>query len=490
MIFILARELFGDKWKGQDCLIKGIACDSRRIKEGYIFVCICGENDSGCRYTREAESRGAVAIIADRAVDARVPVFLCHNPRRRMAQYAKKIYSFDDNSMYIVGVTGTNGKTTITHLIRDIFNENKKKTALIGTNGCYLDDVLTDNSFTTSTTPEAPELWSILKSMHELGARNAVMEISSHALSMDRVLGMKFNIGVFSNLTMDHMDFHKNMENYFIAKEKLFEMSDECVINTDDKYGKRLYEKYSEKSVSIGLRDADIFASDILNGDNTIEFYINDRNEKHYVKLNSLGEFSIYNALLAYGVARISGVEPGIICFALSKGKGVRGRAERINTNGEFDVIIDYAHSPDSLRNIIKAIRGVCKKKIITLFGCGGNRDESKRYEMGKISGELSDYTIITSDNPRFENPVKILKDIEKGILEVTDKYIIIPNRFDAIGYAIKTAQKGDVVLLAGKGHEDYIIEKNKKIHFDEREAIKYWTEKYERTDADGENYC
>ncbi len=490
MIFILARELFGDKWRGQDCLIKGIACDSRRIKDGYIFVCICGENDSGCRYIREAESRGAVAIIADRAVDARVPVFLYHNPRKKMAEYAKKIYFFGEDNMYIVGVTGTNGKTTITHLIRDIFKENREKTALIGTNGCYLDDVLTDDSFTTSTTPEAPELWSILKSMHELGANNAVMEISSHALSMDRVLGMKFDIGVFSNLTMDHMDFHKNMENYFMAKEKLFEMSEKCVINIDDKYGKRLYEKYREKSVSIGLKDTDIFASDIINSDNKIEFYINDRNEKHYVKLNSIGEFSIYNALLAYGVARISGVRPDIICSALSNGKGVKGRAERIDIAGKFSVIIDYAHSPDSLRNIIKAIRGVCEGKIITLFGCGGNRDASKRYEMGKISGELSDYTIITSDNPRYENPVKILKDIEKGILEVTDRYIIIPNRFDAIGYALKTAQKGDVVLLAGKGHEDYIIEKNKKIHFDEREAIKYWTEKYERTDANGENYC
>ena len=221
-----------------------------------------------------------------------------------------------------------------------------------------------------------------------------------------------------------------------------------------------------------------------------IEFYINDGNEKHYLKLNSLGEFSVYNALLAYGVAKVSGVQPYIICSALSKKNSVKGRAERIDINGEFDVIIDYAHSPDSLKNIIEAIRSVCRKRIITLFGCGGNRDEGKRYEMGKISGELSDYTVITSDNPRFENPDKILKDIEKGILEATDRYVIIPDRFDAIGYAIKIAQKGDVVLLAGKGHEDYIIEKNKKVHFDEREVIKYWIEKYERTDKDGEDYC
>lgn len=476
MIFILASELFGTDHAGYNFPVRGITCDSRRIKPGYIFVCLCGEHDSGYRYIKEAETRGAVAIIADRIINSNVPVILSHNPRRKMAEYAKKIYSLPNEKMYMVGVTGTNGKTTVTHLLRDIFIKAGQKTALIGTNGCYLNQFLSDESFTTSTTPEAPELWSILKNMNELGAKTAVMEVSSHALSLDRVFGMDFDISVFTNLTKDHMDFHKSMENYFRTKEKLFETSKNCVINVDDEYGKRLYEKFGEKSVSVGISDANITASDISYLSDGVEFFIND-GEKYKVNLQIPGKFSVYNALCAYGTAKFAGINSDVICEALCETKGVKGRAETVETGKDFKIVIDYAHSPDGLLNIIKAMREVCDGKIITLFGCGGNRDESKRCEMGEISGELSDFTIITSDNPRYENPVKILKDIEKGINKVTDRYIVIPNRFDAIGYAVKTAKKGDIILLLGKGHEDYIIENDKKIHFDEREVIKYWIE-------------
>ena len=476
MIFILAGELFGTYWNGQNYRISGITCDSRRIKPGYVFVCLSGERDNGYRYIKEAETRGAVAIIADRYVNSEIPVILCCNPRRKMAEYAKKIYSLPDEKMYMLGVTGTNGKTTVTYLLRDIFVKDSRKIAMIGTNGCYLNNHLTDESFTTSTTPESCELFGILKNMYDLGAGNAVMEVSSHALSLDRVYGIKFDVSVFTNLSQDHMDYHKNMENYFCEKEKLFEASDRCVINTDDKYGKRLYEKYSDKAVSVGFDNQDIFASDVGYNANGAKFYIND-GERYRVNINIPGEFSVYNALCAYGAARLSGVSPQVICDALSETKGVKGRAETVDLDCDFKAVIDYAHSPDGLQNIIKALRGVTKGRIITLFGCGGNRDKEKRYEMGKISGELSDFTVITSDNPRYENPVKILKDIEKGIVEITDKYTVIPNRFDAIGYAVKMAEKNDVVLLAGKGHEDYIIENDKKIHFDEREVLKYWTQ-------------
>ena len=475
-IFILACELFGTDRAGQNFPVKGITCDSRRIKEGFVFVCLCGERDNGYRYIKEAETRGAIAIIADRIIDSNIPVLLSHNPRRKMAEYAKKIYALPDEKMCMIGVTGTNGKTTVTHLLRDIFCASDRKTALIGTNGCYLNHYLSDESFTTSTTPEAPELWSILKNMNELGAKTAVMEVSSHALSLDRVYGMDFDISVFTNLTKDHMDFHKNMENYFKAKEQLFEMSKKCVINTDDKYGKRLYEKYKDKSVSVGIDNADITASDISYTSDGVDFIIND-GDKHKVNLHIPGKFSVYNALCAYAAAKTAGIDSNSICDALANTSGVKGRAEAVDIKKDFKVVIDYAHSPDSLENIIKAMREICDGRIITLFGCGGNRDESKRYEMGQISGNLSDFTIITSDNPRFENPVKILKDIEKGISPITDKYTVIQNRFDAIGYALKTAKKGDIVLLAGKGHEDYIIEKDKKVHFDEREAVRYWIE-------------
>ncbi len=484
MIFILAGELFGTHWSGQNCRVSGITCDSRRIKPGYVFVCLSGERDNGYRYIKEAETRGAVAIIADRYVDSEIPVILCCNPRRKMAEYAKKIYSLPDEKMFMIGVTGTNGKTTVAHLLRDIFIKDSRKTAMIGTNGCYFNNYLTDESFTTSTTPESCELFGILKNMFEFGATDAIMEVSSHAMSLDRVFGINFDVSVFTNLTQDHLDYHKNMEAYFIEKEKLFKVSDRCVINTDDEYGKRLYEKYSKKAVSVGFNNQDIFASDVVYNANGAEFYVND-GDKYRVNLHIPGRFSVYNALCAYGAAKVRGISSHIICDALGETKGVKGRAETVDLDCDFKAVIDYAHSPDSLQNIIKSLREVSKGRIITLFGCGGNRDKGKRYEMGKVSGELSDFTVITSDNPRCENPVKILKDIEKGIIDVTDKYTVIPNRFDAIGYAVKMAEKDDIILLAGKGHEDYIIENDKKIHFDEREVLKYWTQN-ERTEYNG----
>lgn len=477
MIGILAGELFDVENIEKNCRIKGITCDSRRIKPGYVFVCLYGEHDSGYLHIREAEARGAAVIIADRVIDSHIPVILSHNPRRKMAEYAKKIYSAADEKMHTIGVTGTNGKTSVTHLLRDILCEEGRKTALIGTNGCYYNFHQTDESFTTSTTPEAPELWNILKNMYELGAKNAVMEVSSHALELDRVYGMNFDIGVFTNLTQDHLDFHKNIENYFKSKEKLFYSAKKCVINTDDEYGKRLYEQFGDKSVSVGFKNADITASEISYTAEKTEFYINDGKIKTNIILPIPGRFSVYNALCAYTAARLSEINPETIKSALEKTTGVRGRAERIDTGKDFNVIIDYAHTPDGLRNIIGAIRQICRGRVITLFGCGGNRDSQKRCEMGKISGELSDFTVITSDNPRFENPDKILEDIEKGIEEVCDRYVVIKNRFDAIGYAMKYAKKDDYIILAGKGHEDYITENGRKTHFDEREAVKYWTE-------------
>lgn len=477
MIGILAGELFDVENIEKNCRIKGITCDSRRIRPGFVFVCLCGEYDSGYLHIREAEARGAVLIVADREIDSHIPVILSHNPRRKMAEYAKRIYSAADEKMHTIGVTGTNGKTSVTHLLRDILCEDGRKTAMVGTNGCYYNIHQTDDGFTTSTTPEAPELWSILKNMYELGAKNAVMEVSSHALALDRVYGMSFNIGAFTNLTQEHLDFHKNTESYFNAKKILMDMAERCVINTDDEYGKRLYAEFKSKSVSFGFENADITASEISYTSEKTEFYINDGKTKTKINLHIPGSFSVYNALCAYAAARLSGVGPEIIKSALEKTDGACGRAERLETGKDFNVVIDYAHTPDGLENIIKAIRPLCSGRIITLFGCGGNRDFRKRSEMGKISGRLSDFTVITSDNPRFENPDKILDDIERGIREVCDSYTVIKNRFEAIGYAMKYAEKDDYIILAGKGHEDYITENGRKTHFDEREAVKYWAE-------------
>lgn len=470
---ILASELFGSSWPKEDCVIRGITCDSRRIKPGFVFVCIKGYKDSGYRYVKEAENSGAAAIIADSIISCSVPVMLFKNPREEMAKLAKKIYQKPDEALTLIGVTGTNGKTTVTHLVRDILNHAKQKVGVIGTNGCYFNQYLTDESFTTSTTPESCELWSILKNMHDLGAESVVMEVSSHALELDRVAGMEYEIGAFTNLTQDHLDFHKTMEEYFQAKRKLFCQSKRCVINTDDEYGKRLYDEFGAKAVSYGIKDADITASEIECAPKGVKFKITCDGKTTDAYINIPGRFSVYNAMCAFGICRQLGIDDEIILEALKDTKGVKGRVEKVETNTDYSVIIDYAHSPDGLINIIKTVKDFTKGRVITLFGCGGNRDEKKRPIMGRISGELSDFTVLTSDNPRMEDPVKIIKDIEKGICDITDNYVIIPKRFDAIKYALETAESGDTVLLAGKGHEDYIIDGNKKIHFDEREAVK-----------------
>ena len=473
MIFIIsASELFGTQWTKEDCVIRGITCNSQRIKPGYVFVCLEGEKDTGFRYIEDARNKGAAAILADSHVEVNIPVILCANPRRKMAELAKKIYQKPDEKMTMTGVTGTNGKTTVTHLIRDCLIEDNRAVGMIGTNGCYYNNTLLDESFTTSTTPESGELYKILDSIREQGAEYTVMEVSSHALSLDRVYSTCYDIAAFTNLTQDHLDFHKSMEKYYFSKEKLFEMSKQCVINTDDEYGRRLYEKYKNKSVSYGLSNADITAENIINTSLGSRFLLKYNGEAFKSFINIPGDFSVYNALCAYGVSRLLGIENDAILKALAKTKGVTGRVERVNLSTDFSVIIDYAHSPDGLSNIIKAAKGFTAGKVITLFGCGGDRDREKRAIMGEISGLLSDFTVITSDNPRYEDPIKIIRDIEKGIVKITNNYAIVPERYEAIEYAVNIAKPGDTVLLCGKGHENYIIKGSKKIHFDEREAL------------------
>lgn len=436
-------------------------------------MCLKGKNDTGYRYVKEAIARGAVLILADSPINAKVPVILCSDPREKMAELAKIIYKKSDEKMKVVGVTGTNGKTTTTHLIKDIFVNAKQNTCLIGTNGCYYNNHMTDRTFTTSTTPESCDLFEILKNMHDLGSENAVMEVSSHALSQKRVDGMDFDIAVFTNLTQDHLDYHKSMDEYFKAKEKLFSMAKKCIINTDDEYGKILYDKFKDKSISYGLKEADVFANNLEFKNDGVDFLINDRGKVKKCHIAVMGKFSVYNALASYLVTKECGIDDEVISDTLSKTEGVKGRAEKLLLDTEFSVIIDYAHTPDGMENIINAMKNNQKGRIITLFGCGGNRDKEKRAVMGEISGRLSDFTIITSDNPRFENPHDIINDIEKGIKTVTKNYIKITDRKDAIEYAIDFAKKDDIVLLLGKGHEDYIIFGKEKVYFDEREIVK-----------------
>lgn len=482
---ILASELFGRLWYGEDKEIKGITCNSQRIKNGYIFVCLKGEKDNGYKYVNDAVKNGAVAVIAQSFVHCVVPVILVDEPRIEMARLSKKIYECIDEKMSVVAVTGTNGKTSVSHIIRDVLNSLDINTALIGTNGVYYNNKYENESFTTQTTPEASELWKILKKMHEKGAKTALLEASSHALYSNRLYGLKVDVGIFTNLTSEHLDFHKDMESYKKAKEILLKMSRVCVINTDNRYGRELYEKYKNKSISIGLKDADVTAQDISYLENKTQFTINDNGEKMSAVVCQTGEFSVYNSLCAYAALKVLGINNQDIIKGFLCVKQVKGRAEILPLDTPYKVIIDYAHTPDGLKNIIRAVKNITKGRVITVFGCGGERDRSKRSIMGEISAEMSDFTVITSDNPRGEEPEKIIDDIVKGISKLTNNYVCITDRKDAIIYALNIARENDSVLLAGKGHENYIIENNAKIYFDEREIIKNHIERNEHNDKD-----
>lgn len=472
MMVILASELFGKDWAGEDIPISGISCDSRMIKQGYVFICIKGYKDSGYRYIDKAIKNGAEVIVCDSPVHCSVPVILRMDPRREAAVLSKRFFGSPDEKMYLTGVTGTNGKTTVTHIIRDMYCGEERDILLIGTVGCYIDHSPLPKSLSPKTTPSAEELMKMLSECEKRNVKAAVMEVSSHALCEERVFGMDFDTAVFTNLTQDHLDFHKNMENYFSEKRKLFESAKLCVINTDDEYGKRLYDEFSGKSISYGLSGQDISAKGIKYSPNGASFTLTDGKDEFFIYSKLPGRFSVYNMLASYAAGKAGGLSKDKMAAVLEKTKGAPGRAEKIETGMGFFVVIDYAHTPDGLFNIISALKQG-GGRIILLFGCGGDRDRGKRSKMGRIAGDMADFSVITSDNPRNEDPMRIISDIEKGIKNTKGEYIIIPDREAGIRYAIYNAKDGDTVILAGKGHEDHMTVGEKIIHFDDHAIAK-----------------
>ena len=300
------------------------------------------------------------------------------------------------------------------------------------------------------------------------GCTYAIMEVSSHSLDLHRVDGCEYKVGAFTNLTQDHLDFHGSMENYFVAKKKLFDMSKKGIVNADDSYGAKIAEKYPHL-MTCGIENGILRAENIEYTPSGVNFHCGDMN----IKLKIPGEFSVYNALVAIGICKECGIADDVIESALSKATGVKGRAEVVDCGGDYTLLIDYAHTPDGLENILKSVRGFAQGRVVALFGCGGDRDKTKRPKMGKVAGRLADFCIITSDNPRSEEPAEIIRNILDGMDDAMAEYVVIENRRDAIEYAIKHARTGDVIVLAGKGHEDYQILKDKTIHFDEREVIR-----------------
>ncbi len=462
-------EISGDTNKE----INKIEYDSKKIEKDDIFVAINGYKDNGIKYIDEAIEKGACAIVYQDEIEKRenITYIKVEDSRIALAIMSATYYGNPARKLKIIGVTGTKGKTTTTYMIRDIMLASGKKIGMIGTI-CNTYGSVKEESIRTS--PESLDLQALLARMVEAGMEYVVMEVSSHALALNRVYGIRFIVGVFTNLSEDHLDFHGTMDNYLKAKAKLFEMSDFAIINGDDIYAPRLLKMINIKKATYGLDNAvDLTATDIRVNPSYVEFkmYVNKMLET--IRINIPGRFTVYNALAAIGVCSLFGAQMDAICGALGALR-VPGRNEVIDLNKTFTVIVDYAHTPSSLEAILSSAKKYTKGRIICVFGCGGNRDKEKRAMMGEIAGRLADFTVITTDNPRDENPGKIIADIESGIKQTRGLYKCIENRRQAIKFAMRIAWKSDVVIIAGKGHETYQeVENGKKLYFDDREIVR-----------------
>lgn len=465
----------------KDVDITGISYNSKTTKKGDIFICLTGEHTDGHEYAQNAVESGAAALLVEHKIDGiKVPQIVVTSTRHKIADISDRFYSSPSKGINLIGITGTNGKTTVTHLIQKIFEENGQKCALIGTlgyklssNGEYRD--------AKHTTPQAPELQATLRMIKDVEKiDNVVMEVSSHALEQNRVGGCRFDGAVFTNLTQDHLDYHITMDNYFKAKAILFENLKEgnfAVINADDEYAQRFLDAVPEgvRKYTYGVKnDADVKAQDINFSLNGAEFTLVVKGETYKVNLHMNGMFSVYNVLAAVTTALAMGIDIKVALSALENVTGVAGRFEVVVKKPL--VIVDYAHTPDGLENVLKSAREITPKdgKLICLFGCGGDRDATKRPKMGAIAEKLADKIIITSDNPRSEDPQIIITDIIAGLKSVdTENIVVEPDRGTAIAYLKTIANNNDVVVIAGKGHEDYQILKDRTIHFDDREEAR-----------------
>lgn len=455
--------------------ITGICSDSRRVGQGSLFVAIPGFQSDGHQYIRQAMEQGACAVVAQHAPDCPVPegvtLILVDDARRALAQLAAEWYDHPERQLRLVGVTGTNGKTTTTWLIRHILEQRGHKCGLIGTNGSIVDGPLRPAE---RTTPEAPELYGLLREMADAGCEYAAMEVSSHSLVLERVHGLHFAAAAFTNLTQDHLDFHKDMEHYFQAKALLFQRCDTAILNLDDDWGLRLAERVSCPRLTYSAKrlEADLIAKNIVLLPDQVQAVLVRDNDIARMRLNIPGMFSVYNGLTAIGCCLALGLTLEESAQALQSAQGICGRAEIVPTGREFTVMIDYSHTPDSMENILRTVRGYARGRVVGLFGAGGDRDHAKRPIMGRIAGELCDLCVVTSDNPRSEEPEAIIRDILQG-MSPKYKYKVIPDRREAIAWCIKNARKDDIIVLMGKGQETYQEIRGVKHHLDEREEVR-----------------
>lgn len=461
----------------EDVEIKGLEYDSRNVKEGDLLICINGANVNGHKFIESAKAKGAVAFIIEEDVqkDDGFTYVKVQSTNEVMSILGRNFYENPSEKIELIGVTGTNGKTSVATFLKDILSQDDK-CGFIGTTGIFDGR---DNYLNKNTTPNNIEIQKSLNNMVENNCKYCAMEVSSHALALKRVKNLKYKIGIFTNLTEDHLDFHKTFENYRKAKESLFHMTTSAnIINIDDVNGRIILDSIKELEVpyyTYGINYESTFtAKNVkLYEDKTVFTLLGPNDFETEVTLNMVGQFTVYNCLAVICACYVLGMDINEIVNRISKLKGVNGRFERVDNNKNIHVFVDYAHTPDALDNVLKSIKAFARGRIITVFGCGGNREKEKRPLMGRIAQKYSDLAIITSDNPRYEEPSEIIKDILIGIDKNKENYIVTVDRKDAIKEAIQRAKEGDIVLIAGKGHENYQIIKDEIVEFDDKLVAK-----------------
>lgn len=505
---LLQYEVYGD----EDPVVSCIQADSRKVVPGAMFVAILGHTVDGHAFIKQAVDNGAVALLVEkRQHDVTVPQVIVSDSRRTSAMLADVLYRHPSTALSVIGVTGTNGKTTVTHMIHHILEVAQKRSGLIGTVGVVIGDRRYELA---NTTPEAVELHGYLLEMMAHGCSHAVMEVSSHALVERRVAGIAFHVGVFTNLSQDHLDFHGTMDAYADAKALLFARLGNTygdtlannaysVVNVDDPYAARMLDATTVQSITYGLVEpADVTANDIVLSHHGVKMTVHTPKGSFPLETALIGRFNVYNILAAVATAFVEGLPLSTIAEALANYAGVPGRCERVDMGQPFGVFVDYAHTPDGLENVLSTVREFAQGRVICVVGCGGDRDKTKRPLMARIALRWSDLALFTSDNPRTEDPESILDDMEVGVRDMevgvrqmevglqgaqfapvhdssfgqwpqTHAYVRIADRRSAIVEAVNQAQAGDVLVIAGKGHEDYQVIGRTKIHFDDREEAR-----------------
>lgn len=464
---------------GENIELNKLEFDSRKVEKGDLFVALSGTKADGHLFLNAAIERGAGAILiekAELATDFSVPTLVVPDTRIALTNLAAMWYDFPDKSMRTIGITGTNGKTTTSNLIKKLLETKGQKVGLLGTIQNMVGEEILPASHTT---PEPVALFNLIAKMRDAACDSLVMEVSSHSLKQHRVDGCNYDVAIFTNLTQDHLDFHLTLEDYKNSKIRLFAMLEENdksygVVNIDDAVAQDFIQACKAKIITYGVDNpADLRAKNLEISRMGTTFDLEYQGKTYPVNIPLSGKFNVYNSLAAMAVAMGEGMAIEEVIEKLMSAPQVAGRFEKVDEGQDFAVIVDYAHTPDGLLNVLSTARGITTNRLITVFGCGGDRDRTKRPIMGEISGKYSDFSVVTSDNPRTEEPMFIISQVEEGIKNVTSEYVVEANRGEAIAVAIKMARSGDVVVIAGKGHEDYQLVQGQVLHFDDREEAR-----------------